>query len=181
MLEKTKCIGLKEKQQSGLDMLVNNSRGFSYYLCGFADGEGCFSVSYRMSKKIRVGIEITPSFSLAQKKGAESHHLLSAIRDFLGGGGIRDDGRGCYKYETRNLDLICNKIIPFFSKYRLVSAKQNDFVIFSTICSRMSRKQHLSFKGLLSILESSRPLNPSNTSLEFLIAKLRTRMRKDEF
>ena len=157
---------LKLKHNKDLEII------FSNYLCGFVDGEGCFSVSYRRLSRLKVGIECRPSFSIGQKKSPENYRLLSQIRDFLGGGAIRDDGRGCYKYETRKLLFILHRIIPFFEKHKLLTLKQKDFKIFSTICSQIKEKKHLSFPGLLSILELSRGLNPSGTrksSLDSLV------------
>lgn len=159
-----------------------NNDFFSYYLCGFVDGEGCFSISYRYLQRCRVGIESRPSFSIAQKKSVENYRLLESIRDFFGDGGIRDDKKGCYKYETRSLHCISKRIIPFFQKYKLQSAKQKDFVIFSSICSRMVNKEHLDPSGLLCILEDSRSLNTSGTRrnpLDSLIAKVEKLVMRD--
>ena len=160
------------------DKIVESTKTFAYYLCGFADGEACFSVSYRRLSRLKVGIESRPSFSIAQKQNPENYRLLARIRDFLGGGAIRKDAKGCYKYETRSLEFICHKIIPFFERYKLLSRKQKDFIIFSTICSRMGRKEHLSFEGLLSILELSRSLNPSGTRVNPLDSLIHSVVKK---
>jgi len=37
------------------------------YLSGYADGEGCFCVSFNRSKRHRFGWEIRPSFSVSAK------------------------------------------------------------------------------------------------------------------
>ena len=146
---------------------------FLHYLSGFVDGEGCFSISYRILPRLTVGIEVRPSFSLAQKKCPENAKLLEKIKNVLGGGAIRDDGRGCYKLETRSLPVLLKSVIPFFSTYPLRTQKARDFAIFSHICSRMASKQHLNREGLQAILIQSRALNASGTrrySLDDLIA-----------
>ena len=148
---------------------------FLNYLSGFVDGEGCFSVSFRTLPRITVGIEVRPSFSLAQKKCVRNVRLLEKIKNVLGGGAIRDDGRGCYKLETCSLPVLLGSVIPFFSLYPLRTQKAGDFAIFSNICSRMERKEHLGLEGLKTILTQSRLLNASGTrrfSLDDLIKKV---------
>ena len=149
---------------------------FSNYLCGFVDGEGCFSLSYRNLSRMAVGVEARPSFSIGQKQSKENYNLLKEIRDFFGGGSIRHDGKSCYKYETRSLDLITKKVIPFFETYKLRTTKRNDFIIFSSICSRMGQREHLKAEGLLRILEDSRAINTFGTrknSIDSLVAKVK--------
>ena len=156
-------------------------RDFCFYLSGFVDGEGCFSISFRSLPRLSVRIESRPSFSIAQKKCRENHALLEKIRDLFGGGGIRDDGRGCYKYESRSLECISKRVIPFFSQYPLHSQKRKDFLIFKYICSRMETKQHLHPAGLRSILERCQHLNTSGTrrnTLRDLIAIMDKRQGK---
>ena len=151
---------------------------FLHYLSGFVDGEGCFSISFRTLPRLTVGIEVRPSFSLAQKKCPENAKLLEKIKNVLGGGGIRDDGKGCYKLETRSLPVLLESVIPFFSLYPLRTQKARDFAIFSHICSRMASKQHLEWDGLRAILTQSRALNSPGTgryspdNLDDLIAQV---------
>ena len=169
-------LGKKLGKETQETTLKTSSDFFSHYLCGFVDGEGCFSLSYRNLSRIGVGVEVRPSFSIGQKQSKENYNLLEQVRDFFGGGSIRRDGKGCYKYETRSLDLIINKIIPFFETYKLRTTKRKDFMIFSSICSRMGKKEHLKAVGLLGILEDSRAMNLSGTrknSIDSLVAKVK--------
>ena len=131
------------------------------YVSGFVDGEACFSVSCRFLKKLRFGIEIRPSFSIAQKKSPRNYDLLLLIRNLFCGGAIRDDGRGCYKYETRSLRVLLQTVIPFFKAYPLRTDKGNDFLLFADICSRMKKGDHKKLPTLKAILKSMQSLNPS--------------------
>ena len=136
---------------------------FCYYLSGFVDGEGCFSVSFREREKLNQGIEVTPSFAIAQKKTKQNYALLNKIRLIFQGGAIRDDGRGCYKYESRSITHLRNQVIPFFLKYPLYTSKASDFLCFSEICSLIASKQHLNKNGLSHILLLSKSMNSSGT------------------
>lgn len=145
---------------------------FKYYVSGFVDGEGCFSVSFRRLRKLEVGIETRISFSLSQKISSRNYALLLQIRNLFGGGAIRRDRTGCYKYETRSVQHIKNKVVPFFQKYPLYTSKALDFDCFCEICSLICDKQHLKKAGLLRILELCKNMNPSGKrryTLEYLL------------
>jgi hypothetical protein len=55
------------------------------------DGEGCFSVSFSLRKKMKNGFEIRPSFSVSQKRDKEGLNklILEKIRDYFQTGFIR--------------------------------------------------------------------------------------------
>ena len=66
------------------------SREFlSAYISGYADGEGCFTVSIAPRATLAVGWEVRPSFSVSQNGDrAEVLHVLQA---YFGCGSIRPD------------------------------------------------------------------------------------------
>ncbi len=135
---------------------------FCFYVSGFIDGEGCFSVTFRHLSKLVVGFETKVSFAVGQKQTKRNYELLDRIRILFNGGSIRDSkGDNCYKYETRKLAHIRNEIIPFFNKYPLYTSKSNDFLLFSKICSLVAAKQHLNKNGLLQIINLAEGMNPS--------------------
>lgn len=153
---------------------------FANHLSGFTDGEGCFSISFSLRDRLSVGIECRPSFSLSQKISPKNLKYLEEIRDYFDAGAIRKDNDGCYKYESRRLDVLTKKIIPFFEQHPLQTEKQNDFIIFSKICSQIKTGKHLTANGLLCILEECKTLNPSGrrkNSLELLIQKVKKQIR----
>jgi hypothetical protein len=152
-------------------LLLENKDFRSGWLCGMVDGEGCFCVSFNLKKSMPCGIEVRPSFSISQK----SHSLNSVefIKEQFQCGGIRYSKKdGTYKYETRSIDDIKLKILPFFRKYSLYTKKQEDFILFDEICQLILSGQHLNSKGLKEILIKSYKLNGSGKrkySLEYLL------------
>jgi hypothetical protein len=44
-----------------------------WYVTGLVDGEGCFSVSFTLRKRLKIGIETRPSFSI----GCRLYHYLT--------------------------------------------------------------------------------------------------------
>ncbi len=134
------------------------------HLAGFIDGEGCFSINFRLRKKMALGIEVQPSFTIGQLKTPENYRLLSEIQKIFDGGGIRYSRRdNCYKYETRKIGHITRNIIPFIKKYPLYSSKMKDFILFEKICSLIETKSHLTTMGLKQIITLAYKMNPSGS------------------
>ena len=156
-------------------MIENSS--FCFYVSGFVDGEGSFSVSFRKLKRNNVGIEVRVSFSIAQKQTHKNYALLQRIRDLFQGGAIRSDQDGCYKYETRSLGHIRKHIIPFFINYPLYTSKSSDFENFCKICSLMAAKQHLNNVGVIRIIDIAKDMNPSGTR-RITLSQLRVLLEK---
>ncbi len=143
---------------------VETTAKWNHYLSGLIDGEGCFSISFTLREKMKHGVEVRPSFSLGQTKNKDNYVLLDKITKTLGCGGIRlSRSDNCYKYETRNLTEITNKVIPFVKRYPLHSSKKKDFDIFAIICSLIAKKSHLHLSGLQEIIELAFSINLNGT------------------
>ena len=133
---------------------------FESFITGFVDGEGCFSISFSRRSRFKTGIEIRPSFSIAQHKRNEN--LIRRIHHFFDCGSVRfskfDQN---YKFEVRSLKDLCNCIVPHFEKYPLQGIKKNDFNIFSKVCYLMKESKHLNFVYLQDIIQVSYTMNES--------------------
>src|SRR5690242_9620143 len=82
----------------------------SSYISGYVDGEGCFTVSFSPRRKLRMGWEVRPSFSVSQN--ADRAEVLEAIRQHLGCGGLRPDrSDNTIKFEVRDLGDLLTKVI----------------------------------------------------------------------
>jgi len=133
---------------------------FASYISGFADGEGCFSVSFNLRAKLKTGIEVRPSFSIGQNK--RSLKLLQEIKQFFGCGSIRFSSRdNCYKYESRDIGELMRKIIPHFEIFPLQSDKVKDFYIFRDICKDIFVAKHLNKEHLKQIIHLAYQMNRS--------------------
>ena len=140
---------------------LNVKRNLPEYISGFVDGEGSFCVSFSRRKKLLVGWETKPSFSVGQKE--ERANVLGLMQKFFGCGFMRKDSSdGTVKYEVRSLNDLISKIIPHFEKYQLKGRKQNDFIAFKKAVEIMKTNKHLEKEGLKAIifLASSMTKNP---------------------
>lgn len=136
------------------------SMDFAWYITGFSDGEGCFSVSFKKRAKLVTGIEVRPSFSIGQ--GRKSLQILKDINAYFGCGAIRfSKADQMYKYEVRSIGDLMKYIIPHFEKFPLRTSKQRDFEIFNEVCRLIYQSKHLNRKYLEQIIQMSYQMNQS--------------------
>jgi hypothetical protein len=132
----------------------------SSYISGYVDGEGCFTVSFSPRRKLRMGWEVRPSFSVSQN--ADRAEVLSAICAYFGCGGFRPDRSDkTLKYEVRDLASLLARVIPHFEHYPLMSSKRKDFEKFAVICRLLEGRRHLTREGLQEIATLALTMNPS--------------------
>jgi LAGLIDADG DNA endonuclease family protein len=153
-----------------------HSREFlSAYISGYADGEGCFTVSISPRAKLLVGWEVRPSFSVSQN--GDRAEVLHVMQAYFGCGSIRPDRSDrTLKWETRRLDDLVERVIPHFERYPLLSGKRLDFDRFSAVCRLAANGRHRERAGLIKIVELAQEMNPSGKrryDAEAILASLR--------
>ncbi len=111
------------------------------YISGYADGEGCFCITFNRSRRHSFGWDIRPSFSVSQN--SDRAQILELIRKTFGCGTIRSDRSDrTLKYEVRGIADLLEHVIPHFKRYPILSSKQRDFEIFAEVCEMMGRREH---------------------------------------
>ena len=137
--------------------------GTAYWISGFTDGEGCFSVAIIKNSTTRFGKQIFPEFVVTQSM--KSLPALRKIKDYFGCGGIfinkRYDNHNeyLYRYCVRSVAELHQKIIPFFERFPLRTYKYEDFKIFKKVVEMMANKEHLQKKGWNKILSLLSTMN----------------------
>ena len=128
------------------------------YITGFVDGEGCFLISFSLRSKMKLGIEVRPSFSVSQHK--RSQDIIFFLQRFFRCGGVRFSKKDQnYKFEVRNISELMKIIIPHFKKYPLMTSKKDEFERFTKICELIYSNHHLSREGLEEIIKLSEKVN----------------------
>ena len=136
------------------------SKDLASYISGYADGEGCFSISFSKRPKLKIGWEVKPSFAVGQNYDrAEVLRLMQ--RYFKCGFMRRDYSDKTLKYEVRSIDDLVNKIIPHFIKFPLRSSKRKDLKLFGRICGKIKQHRHLKPRGLENIIILAYQMNNS--------------------
>lgn len=132
------------------------SERIGYYLAGFADGEGSFNVSFRRRGDCQMPWKVSLCFNVSQKERV----ILALFKRHLGCGTLRGRGDGVWYYEVNNLNAICENVIPFFERFRFLSAKKKrDFAKFKKIALLMKEGQHLTEDGIREILKIRADMN----------------------
>lgn len=138
----------------------STKRNVYEYISGYVDGEGCFSISFLVRTKLRIGIETRASFSVSQNED-RSEVLYLMQKHFECGHMRRDNSDKTLKYEVRDFTDLLTKIIPHFETHPLLSRKQKDFQIFARIVRLMEKRQHHTKTGLRTIVQCAYRMNPS--------------------
>ena len=114
------------------------------WVCGFVDGEGCFSVSIHRSPYVRLtrGWQIKPVFQVSQH--GRHRDVLDELVSFFGCGKVRSKGRTTpvMVYAVDHMNDLEAVILPFFEEHPLL-VKHKDFTAFAEIVRSLRRKEHL--------------------------------------
>ena len=133
------------------------------WIIGFVDGEGCFSITLQRNATTKYGWQVFPEFVVTQ--GAKSLPALETLQQFFRCGKIfvnrRNDNHRepLYRFCVRSAKELREKIIPFFQRYPLRTAKQNDFAKFVQVVEMLERRVHLTAEGLRAIAAIAQTMN----------------------
>ncbi|PIX88467.1 MAG: endonuclease [Candidatus Nealsonbacteria bacterium CG_4_10_14_3_um_filter_36_16] len=143
-----------------MPVLNSLKRNIAEYISGYVDGEGCFSVSFSRRKKLLIGWETKPSFSVGQNY--DRAEVIELLKKYFDCGSIRRDySDKTLKFEVRSITDLIQKIIPHFLKYPLLSGKRKDFELFVKICEMVQKRKHLRKEGLRKIIQLAYQMNKS--------------------
>jgi hypothetical protein len=135
---------------------IPNSIG--YYLAGFADGEGSFTLSFRRRKDYRMPWKISLCFNVLQCDKV----ILALFKQHLRCGTLRDISNGVWYYEVNNLNTIMKNVIPFFMTFGFLSAKKKrEFAKVKKLAVILNNEEHLTEEGLKKILNIRKDMNDS--------------------
>jgi hypothetical protein len=136
--------GADNQQETIRSMLDFNP----WWVVGFVDGEGCFSVSIHRNgfAKSTGGWQLHPVFHVYQHE--EHGDVLEQLVITFGCGRIRGKGPNSRvsTYAVESLADLNERVIPFFEKHPLI-VKRHDFTKFTEIVRGMLRKEHLQPEG----------------------------------
>lgn len=135
----------------------------AWWISGFTDGEGCFTISFIRNKTTRFGQQVFPEFVITQ--GAKSLPALKKIKNYFDCGNIflnkryDNHNKHLYRYCVRAIPELQIKIIPHFKKYKLKTNKKNDFKLFEQGIQIISLKNHLTENGLKKLKKIASQMN----------------------
>jgi hypothetical protein len=146
------------------NLTKSESKISPYWVTGFSDAESTFSV--RIAKDISrlMGLRIKPIFAI--ELHIRDLEVLKKIKEFFNVGSITvrtRDGKPTGTYSVQSLKDLTEVIIPHFKEYPLLTQKQADFILFSSLVILMNNKEHLTEKGINKILSIKASINKGLT------------------
>lgn len=144
--------------QEMLTLFKGKQKALNYYLAGFVDGEGSFSVAIIKHPMQKIGWMINPCFQVYQhEKHKDILELFQYI--FKTGKIYRKSGvHPVLNFSIDSRENIIERVIPFFDKYPLV-VKSKTYKIFRSIVMAMERKEHFTVEGFKKIVDLAYSMN----------------------
>jgi len=141
----------------------NQQERLDWWIVGFVDGEGTFSISFNRNSTTKFGYQIFPEFVITQ--GEKSVAVLKTIQKKFKCGKVyinrRKDNHkeDLYRFTVRSQKDLKKIIIPFFAKNKLKTAKAKDFDKFVQVLEMMSSREHLNQIGFAKIKKIAETMN----------------------
>nr|AWL21282.1 LAGLIDADG endonuclease [Gamarada debralockiae] len=141
-----------------------------YWVTGFVDAEGCFSLNMTENKSYKIGWRNQAFFKITLH--IRDKNLLLQIKSFfiLVGSIYTRSKEETVVYQVQSIKDIMKVIIPHFLNYPLITQKQSDFLIFKNIVKLMNNGKHIKKDGLIKIVNLKASLNrrlPKNIKSHF--------------
>jgi hypothetical protein len=111
-----------------------------------------------------MGLRILPVFAI--ELHIRDLKALKNIKNFFCVGSITvrtRNGKPTGIYSVQSLKDLTEVIIPHFKEYQLLTQKQADFILFSSLVNLMNNKEHLTEKGINEIISIRASMNKGLT------------------
>jgi hypothetical protein len=137
----------------------NQQERLDGYIAGYVDGEGSFSVSVQRNRSCRIGFQLVPEFHVSQN--GDRAQVLEIIRRQLGCGYIKPNSKRdrALVLVVRDRRALLERVIPFFERNPLLSAKQADFEKFAKVVRSMALGHHRTSAGFGELLGLALSMN----------------------
>lgn len=129
------------------------------FITGLSDAEGSFVVTILENLRYKTGWNVQARFQI--KLHEKDRTLLLLIQSYFDNIGYisKLNDKSTVEFRVSDITSLNNIIIPHFEKYKLITKKSKDFLIFKEIVSLMYNKKHVTLEGLKEILEYRASLN----------------------
>lgn len=117
------------------------------WIAGFVAGEGCITAYLNKQKEgNRYPYQIQPVLIIVQHE--RDIEVLYRIKQFFNCGQVsKNKGKNnveskVWQWRIRDINTLCNVIIPFFEQNEILSTKDKEFLLFKELCFKMQSKYH---------------------------------------
>jgi hypothetical protein len=109
-----------------------------WFITGFVDAEGCFSLGVYINYKYQIGYLIQAIFQINLDN--KDLVLLFKIQSYFGCGNIRKHGKSSISFRITSLKKL-KTVISHFDKYPLISQKWADYELFKQLLELIKNKK----------------------------------------
>ena len=145
-----------------------------WYVTGFVDAEGCFSVSVRPHPNVERPTRwlMAPVFQCYQHK--DGIDILKALRNFFGCGTLVPKGpnSNVITFSVHGLVNLSTRVIPHFQEYPLQTYKASDFSKFREIVLRMTAGEHRRREGWVELARLAFSMNPHGKNRKYTLEQV---------
>lgn len=139
-------------------MLTRNikNENYLYFLGGFVEGEGSFSVSVSIHKDFKYGINIQPVFNVTQHKNGLK--ILNSFKDLFNEGSInlKSGSPNVYVYTLKGYKKLIKLVLPFLETYLCpFSCKIEEYSIFKQVVLQSSEGKQKNKETLIDLVKLS--------------------------
>lgn len=120
-----------------------------WWVTVFADAESSVIISIYKNNKMKLGWTVKAFFQVSLH--VSDKELLFKLKEFFGCGTITQNSK-VVSYKVWNLKDFIKFFLPHFEKLPMMTQKAADFILWKQIIEIISRKDHLTEKGLLQVL-----------------------------
>jgi len=122
-----------------------------WHITGFIDGDGSFPIVLSPVPEKMFGWLIQPRFQVELRNTTDSLTILKIIQRAIGTNATILQGDNYLKLVVTNRRLLLEKVIPFFTRYKL-ALKRDDFATMKLVCESLDAKRHLTSEGFKEII-----------------------------
>ena len=129
---------------------------YLYFLGGFVEGEGSFSVSVTIHKDFKFGVNMQPVFNVTQHKNGLD--ILNSFKELFGEGSVvqKSGSPDVYVYTLKGYKKIIKSVIPFLETYLCpFSCKMNEYYIFKQVVLESAEGKQKSKNTLIELVKLS--------------------------
>lgn len=166
---------MSKKTQSLLSLFKGKEKYLFYYLAGFVDAEGSFSVAIINHPSQRFGWMINPCFQVYQHK---DHREILELYQFVFKTGAIYRKSGTHNVLNYSIDSrrnLLEKVISFFDRYPLI-VKRDVYQKFRFIVKAMEQKKHSTKKGFRKLVTLAYSMNQQGKgrkhALEYILSSV---------
>lgn len=133
------------------------------YVCGFTDGEGCFTIVISKHPSKKLGVDARLHFQIELRDDDEE--ILKNIQETLDCGRIYHLNYERYGWhphvelKVSSIKEIREKLIPFFKKHPLRGKKSQSFTLFCQAVEIFDHKEHLTLQGIEKLKQIRQHMN----------------------